>query len=143
MFTRKGLQRPLAPVDTDSISFSKGPFQGSPSGCIEATGQVRDAAKQLKVAQGSGAVAMITVSAIMAPLVIDTPPGFHPVYVACAIGSGSLVGSWMNDSGFWVYKQMSGLTETEALQTWTPLLAGMGLVGYVAAQIAAVLLPLV
>ena len=45
----------------------------------------------LKVAQGSGTVAMITVSAIMAPLVMA--PGFHAVYVACAIGSGSLVGS--------------------------------------------------
>ena len=66
----------------------------------------------LKVAQGSGTVAMITVSSIMAPLVLDTPPGFHVVYVACAIGSGSMVGSWMNDSGFWVYKQMCRLTET-------------------------------
>lgn len=97
----------------------------------------------LKVAQGSGTVAMITVSAIMAPLVMEVPLGFHPVYVACAIGSGSLVGSWMNDSGFWVYKQMSGLTETEALQTWTPLLAVMGVVGYVVTQIAAILIPLV
>lgn len=96
----------------------------------------------LKVAQGSGTVAMITVSAIMVPLVVDTPIGFHAVYVACAIGSGSLVGSWMNDSGFWVYKQMSGLTETEALQTWTPLLAVMGVIGYVVTQIAAVILPL-
>ncbi len=96
----------------------------------------------LKVAQGSGTVAMITVSSIMAPLVLDTPPGFHVVYVACAIGSGSMVGSWMNDSGFWVYKQMSGLTETEALQTWTPLLAVMGVIGYVVTQIAAVIAPL-
>ena len=96
----------------------------------------------LKVAQGSGTVAMITVSTIMAPLILDTPPGFHPVYVACAIGSGSLVGSWMNDSGFWVYKQMSGLTEIEALQSWTPLLAIMGVVGYVVTQAAAVLMPL-
>lgn len=96
----------------------------------------------LKVAQGSGTVAMITVSSIMAPLVLDTPPGFHVVYVACAIGSGSMVGSWMNDSGFWVYKQMSGLTETEALQTWTPLLAVMGVIGYVVTQIAAVIVPL-
>ena len=96
----------------------------------------------LKVAQGSGTVAMITVSSIMAPLVLDAPLGFHTVYVACAIGSGSLVGSWMNDSGFWVYKQMSGLTETEALQTWTPLLAVMGVVGYVVTQIAALLVPL-
>ncbi len=96
----------------------------------------------LKVAQGSGTVAMITVSAIMAPLVLDTPPGFHPVYVACAIGSGSIVGSWMNDSGFWVYKQMSGLTETETLQSWTPLLAVMGVVGYLVTQAAALLVPL-
>lgn len=97
----------------------------------------------LKVAQGSGTVAMITVSTIMAPLVTGTSIGFHPVYVACAIGSGSLVGSWMNDSGFWVYKQMSGLTETEALRTWTPLLAVMGLVGFVVTQLAAILVPLV
>lgn len=95
----------------------------------------------LKVAQGSGTVAMITVSTIMAPLV-DPSMGFDPVYVACAIGSGSLVGSWMNDSGFWVYKQMSGLTETEALRTWTPLLAVMGLVGFVVTQLAAILVPL-
>jgi len=97
----------------------------------------------LKVAQGSGTVAMITVSSIMAPLVIATPLPFHTVYVACAIGSGSLVGSWMNDSGFWIYKQMSGLTEVEALGTWTPLLAVLGITGYVATQITALLMPLV
>jgi GntP family gluconate:H+ symporter len=96
----------------------------------------------LKVAQGSGTVSMITVSSIMAPLIIASPPPFHAVYVACAIGSGSLVGSWMNDSGFWVYKQMSGFTEIEALKTWTPLLAVLGITGYVSTQIVALLLPL-
>lgn len=96
----------------------------------------------LKVAQGSGTVAMITVSSILAPLAVATPPPFHTVYIACAIGSGSLVGSWMNDSGFWVYKQMSGLTEQEALRTWTPLLAVLGVTGYVATQVAAIVLPL-
>jgi len=94
-----------------------------------------------KIAQGSGTVAMITVSSIMAPMVAETA-SFHPVYAAAAIGSGSLVGSWMNDSGFWVYKQMSGFTEAEALKTWTPLLAVMGVAGYISAQIAALLLPL-
>ena len=97
----------------------------------------------LKVAQGSGTVTMITVSSIMAPLMMSSPPPFHAVYVACAIGSGSLVGSWMNDSGFWVYKQMSGFTEVEALQTWTPLLAVMGISGYIITQILAILFPLV
>ena len=96
----------------------------------------------LKVAQGSGTVSMITVSSIMAPLVISAPPPFNAVYVACAIGCGSLVGSWMNDSGFWVYKQMSGLTEMEALQTWTPMLVIMGITGFVMTQLLAVLMPL-
>ena len=99
-------------------------------------------ASLLKIAQGSGTVAMITVSSIMAPIVISSPPPFHVVYIACAIGCGSKVGSWMNDSGFWVYKQMSGLTEVEALQTWTPQLAIMGITGYVLTQIAAILFPL-
>ena len=96
----------------------------------------------IKIAQGSGTVTMITVSSIMAPLIVASPPPFHTVYVACAIGSGSLVGSWMNDSGFWVYKQMSGFTEMEALKTWTPLLAVMGVAGYILTQVFAIVLPL-
>ncbi|MEZ5402001.1 MAG: gluconate:H+ symporter [Bryobacteraceae bacterium] len=96
----------------------------------------------IKVAQGSSTVAMITVSSILAPLAVSTPPPFHTVYIATAIGSGALVGSWMNDSGFWVYKQMAGLTEQEALKTWTPLLAVLGVTGYLATQVAAILLPL-
>ena len=78
----------------------------------------------------------------MAPIVAGGVP-FHPVYVACIIGAGSLVGSWMNDSGFWVYAKMSGLTEVEALKTWTPLLAILGLTGAIVTMIMAALLPLV
>ena len=96
----------------------------------------------IKVAQGSGTVAMITVSSIMAPIVLSSPPPFHTVYIACAIGSGSAVGSWMNDSGFWVFKQMSGLTEVEALKSWTPQLIVMGVTGYIITQAAAILIPL-
>jgi GntP family gluconate:H+ symporter len=96
----------------------------------------------IKIAQGSGTVSMITVSSIMAPLVVDVPLAFHPVYIACAIGSGSVVGSWMNDSGFWVYKQMSGFTEVETLKTWTQLLAVLGVTGYLATQVAALVVPL-
>jgi H+/gluconate symporter-like permease len=95
-----------------------------------------------KVAQGSGTVSMITSSAIMAPIILGQSLGYHPVYIACAIGSGSLVGSWMNDSGFWVYKQMSGLTEVEALKTWTPLLAVLGVTGFIFTFIATIVLPL-
>lgn len=96
----------------------------------------------MKIAQGSGTVSMITSSAIVAPIILGGIP-YHPVYVACMIGAGSLVGSWMNDSGFWVYAKMSGLTEVEGLKTWTPLLTILGLSGAVATMIMATLLPLV
>jgi H+/gluconate symporter-like permease len=64
------------------------------------------------------------------------------VYVATAIGSGSLIGSWMNDSGFWIFARMGGLTELETLQTWTPLLALMGIVGLLMTVLLAILFPL-
>ena len=51
------------------------------------------------------------------------------VYVATAVGTGSLMGSWMNDSGFWVFTKMGGLTEGESLKSWTPLLIILSLVG--------------
>lgn len=96
----------------------------------------------MKVAQGSGTVAMITSSAIIAPIALAGIP-FHPVYIACIIGCGSVVGSWMNDSGFWVYAKMSGFTEVEALKTWTPLLAIVGVAGAIVTLIMAAVLPLV
>ena len=67
---------------------------------------------------------------------------FNPVYLALAIGGGSLVGVWMNDSGFWIFAKMGGLTETETLKTWTPLAAIVGAVAFVMAVLLAWLLPL-
>ena len=34
----------------------------------------------------------------------------------------------MNDSGFWIFAKMGGLTEAEALKSWTPMLAVLGFV---------------
>gem|GEM_PF-4036933 len=54
---------------------------------------------------------MITTSSIFAAMGFTSEQlGFHIVYLATAIGSGSLVGDWMNNSGFWIYSKMSGLT---------------------------------
>jgi len=97
----------------------------------------------LKLAQGSGTVSMITASSILAPLAAAGDLPFHPVYLACMIGSGSKLGSWMNDSGFWVFSKMSGLTETETLQTWSMLLTVMGFAGGTVTVILATLFPLV
>ncbi len=95
----------------------------------------------LKIAQGSSTVAMITGSAMLAGLVTHGSLGFHPVYLATAIGSGSLLGSWMNDSGFWIFAKMSGLTEVEALKSWTPALVVLAVTGLVATMLLAFLVP--
>jgi GntP family gluconate:H+ symporter len=96
----------------------------------------------LKIAQGSSTVAMITGSGMLAGIATAEILGFHPVYLATAIGAGSLVGSWMNDSGFWIFAKMGGLTEVETLKSWTPVLAIVGSVTFVMSLLLAVLLPL-
>ncbi|TWT38361.1 GntP family permease [Blastopirellula retiformator] len=100
-------------------------------------------ASVLKIAQGSSTVAMITGAAMLGGLATPETLGCHPVYLAAAIGSGSLMGSWMNDSGFWVFAKMSGLTEVEALKSWTLLLLVLGGVSFLSTLAFATLLPLV
>jgi gluconate:H+ symporter, GntP family len=97
----------------------------------------------LKVAQGSSTTAMITVSAMMAAMGLTTEQlGYNPVYLATSIAGGSLIGSWMNDSGFWIFARMGGLTETEALKTWTPLLLVLGTVSLITTILLSIVMPL-
>jgi GntP family gluconate:H+ symporter len=97
----------------------------------------------LKFAQGSSTVAMITAAGMLAAMITgpDMLP-FHHVYLAAAISSGAMVGAWMNDSGFWVFARMSGLTEMEGLKTFTPVLAVGGVTALLATIVLAFLLPL-
>ena len=97
----------------------------------------------LKTAQGSSTVAMITASAMMMAILEDvgTLP-IHMVYLATAISSGSLVFSWMNDSGFWIYTKMGGLTVVQGLKSWTSLLFVLGLTGLATTLLLALLFPL-
>ena len=68
--------------------------------------------------------------------------GFHPVYLATAIGSGGKVGAWMNDSAFCIFAKMGGFTEAETLKSWTILLAVTGITGFVTTLILSIILPL-
>jgi GntP family gluconate:H+ symporter len=96
-----------------------------------------------KVAQGSSTVAMITTAGIMKAFVPDEAMAtFNVAYLATAIGSGSLIGSWMNDSGFWIVTKMSGMTEIEGLKTWTPLLFILGITGLLVTVVLSQILPL-
>jgi H+/gluconate symporter-like permease len=96
----------------------------------------------LKVAQGSSTVAMIVASGMMVALMNRGTLPYHPVYIAMAVGTGSLMGSWMNDSGFWVYAKMGGLTEAEALRSWTVMLALLSLGGLLITWLLSIVMPL-
>src|SRR6267154_2698225 len=99
-------------------------------------------ASLIKLAQGSSTVAMITTAAMLAAMLPASGLPFHTVYVATAIASGSLVGTWMNDSGFWLFSKMGGVTEVETLKSWTPVLAIVGLTAMVTTLVLALLVPL-
>jgi len=97
----------------------------------------------MKFAQGSSTVSIITTASMFAAMGI-TPEmlGCHPVYLATTICSGSLVGDWLNDSGFWVVARMSGLTEVEMLKSFTVITGVVGLSGFSVTLILSRLLPL-
>lgn len=97
----------------------------------------------VRIAQGSATVAMITAAGIVGGMATADQLGFHPLYVALAIGCGSKLIPWMNDSGFWVVCKMSGLTEKEALTTYSVMLTLMGFAGLAATVALAKLVPLV
>jgi GntP family gluconate:H+ symporter len=85
-------------------------------------------AATIRIAQGSATVAMLTAAGIMAPLVPELT--VHPVYLALIIGAGGNVFSWFNDSGFWIVKEIGGLTQTETLQIWTVLTTIISVMGF-------------
>lgn len=96
----------------------------------------------LKTSQGSTTVALITASSIVAAMQTGSDLPFHPVYLCTAIGSGAMITSWMNDSGFWLFCKMGGLTETEGLKTWSVIMLVMGLAGMAATVILASVWPM-
>ena len=98
----------------------------------------------IKFSQGSGTVAMITTASMFAAMGISEEMlGCNLVYLAMAIGGGSLVGDWMNNSGFWIFARMGGLTEIETLKSWTILTAALGLITLAFTLLFASILPLV
>jgi GntP family gluconate:H+ symporter len=76
----------------------------------------------LRAAQGSTTVALITTSAILAPLVIQlnaTANVVSPVLVGLAICAGGIGISLPNDSGFWVVNRFSKFTVKDTFAAWT------------------------
>jgi len=97
----------------------------------------------IRSSYGSATVAMITIAGAFSGLARPEILGFHPVYLAMAIGCGSKPVSWLNDSAFWIMTRMSGMTENEGLRTISPLMLIMGVVGIMVTMLMAWLFPMV
>ncbi|MBO8197301.1 GntP family permease [Streptomyces smyrnaeus] len=74
-------------------------------------------ASLVRLAQGSGTVAMITAASVSAPLVSGL--GITPLLAALGCCAGSMVFSYFNDSYFWVVTRFTGLDGTAALRGWS------------------------
>lgn len=71
----------------------------------------------LRLALGSATVATITAAGMMVPVVSGL--GVSPELVVLATGSGSLMFSHFNDTGFWMFKEYFNLTIKQTFMTWT------------------------
>jgi GntP family gluconate:H+ symporter len=97
----------------------------------------------VRTVQGSATVAMFTAVGILGGMVHSAELGFHPVYVALAIGCGSKPFPWMNDSGFWLINRMAGMTVGETIKSFSFLQCVMSLSGFAVVLLLARFFPLV
>jgi GntP family gluconate:H+ symporter len=72
----------------------------------------------IRVATGSTTVAMATASSIIAPMALLVP-GVRPEFLAIATGAGATGFSHVNDGGFWLVKEYSGMSVADTLKSWT------------------------
>lgn len=83
----------------------------------------------IRVCVGSATVAGLTAAGIVLPMA--TGANVSPELMVLAIGSGSLMLSHVNDSGFWLFKQYFNLSVKDTLKTWTVMETTVGVMGLV------------
>jgi Gnt-I system high-affinity gluconate transporter len=83
----------------------------------------------IRVCVGSATVAGLTAAGIVLPLA--TGANVSPELMVLAIGSGSLMLSHVNDSGFWLFKEYFNLTVKDTLKTWTIMETTVGVMGLI------------
>jgi Gnt-I system high-affinity gluconate transporter len=84
----------------------------------------------LRVTIGSATVAAITAAGVVAPLLSQS--SISPELMVLAVGSGSVFGSHINDSGFWMFKEFFKLSLKQTFLSWTvmeTLISIIGLIG--------------
>ncbi|SHJ79489.1 Gnt-I system high-affinity gluconate transporter [Reichenbachiella agariperforans] len=90
-------------------------------------------AAAIRVSVGSATVAGLTTAGIILPILSTTTVSGE--LMVLAIGSGSLMFSHVNDSGFWMFKEYFNLTMKETLSTWTVMETIVSVTGLVSVLI--------
>jgi Gnt-I system high-affinity gluconate transporter len=84
----------------------------------------------LRVTIGSATVAGITAAGVVSPLVATGVAS--PELMVLAVGTGSVFGSHINDTGFWMFKEFFKLTLKQTFLSWTlmeTIISILGLAG--------------
>ncbi|WP_033826539.1 GntP family permease [Bacillus andreraoultii] len=89
-------------------------------------------AAALKSAQGSSTAALVITSTLIAPLLpqLEIVGSIPLALVVMAIGAGAMVVSHVNDSYFWVVKEFSGMSVTQAYKAQTAATLLQGIVAF-------------
>jgi Gnt-I system high-affinity gluconate transporter len=83
----------------------------------------------LRVTIGSATVAGITAAGIVAPLV--STGAVSAELMVLSVGAGSVFGSHINDSGFWMFKEFFGLTLKQTFISWTVMETTISIIGLI------------
>lgn len=81
----------------------------------------------LRVTIGSATVAGITAAGIVSPLVATGT--VSPELMVLAVGTGSVFGSHVNDSGFWMFKEFFRLSLKQTFLSWTVMETTISILG--------------
>ncbi len=81
----------------------------------------------LRVTIGSATVAGITAAGVVSPLVATGV--VSPELMVLAVGTGSVFGSHINDSGFWMFKEFFKLSLKQTFLSWTVMETTISILG--------------
>jgi len=83
----------------------------------------------LRVMIGSATVAGITAAGVVAPLLAQH--NVSPELMVLAVGAGSVFGSHINDSGFWMFKEFFKLSLKQTFLSWTVMETTISILGLI------------
>jgi Gnt-I system high-affinity gluconate transporter len=83
----------------------------------------------LRVMIGSATVAGITAAGVVSPLVLSGV--VSPELMVLAVGAGSVFGSHINDSGFWMFKEFFKLSLKQTFLSWTVMETTISVIGLI------------